>query len=73
MISSDHTVRLETNKKTEKSTNPWRLINMRLNSQWITEEVKKSNKINKNTWRQMKMKRSKNLWDAAKAALRQKL
>ena len=49
-------MRLEINKKTEKSTNPWRLIHMRVNSQWTTEEVLKSNKINQNTWRQMKMK-----------------
>ena len=40
MISSnDNTMRLEIKKKTEKGTNPWRLNNMLLNSQWVTEEV----------------------------------
>ena len=46
MISSnDNTMRLEIKKKTEKGTNPWRLNNMLLNSQWVTEEVKKVIKL----------------------------
>ena len=42
-IFSDHnTIRLEINnkKKTAKNTNMWRLNNMLLNYQWITEEIK---------------------------------
>ena len=42
-IFSDHnTIHLEINnkKKTAKNTNTWRLNNMLLNNQWITEEIK---------------------------------
>ena len=42
-IFSDHNaIRLEINnkKKTAKNTNTWRLNNMLLNNQWITEEIK---------------------------------
>ena len=41
-IFSDHTMRLEINyrKKNVKNTNTWRLNNMLLNNQWITEEIK---------------------------------
>ena len=41
-IFSDHNaIRLEINKKkTAKNTNMWRLNNMLLNNQWITEEIK---------------------------------
>ena len=42
-IFSDHyAVRLKINykKKTVKNTNTWRLNNMLLNNQWITEEIK---------------------------------
>ena len=42
-IFSDHSaLRLEINyeKKTIKNTNTWRLNNMLLNNQWITEEIK---------------------------------
>ena len=42
-IFSDHdTMRKEINykKKTSKNTNTWRLNNMLLNNQWITEEIK---------------------------------
>ena len=42
-IFCDHNaIQLEINKKkTAKNTNTWRLNNMLLNNQWITEEVKK--------------------------------
>ena len=43
-IFSDHNTRkLEINykKKTAKNTNIWKQNNMLLNSQWITEEIKK--------------------------------
>ena len=46
-IFSDHnTVRLDVNyrEKTIKNTNIWRLNNMLLNNQQITEEVKKKSK-----------------------------
>ena len=42
-IFSDHNaIRLEINnkKKTAKNTNTWRLNNLLLNNQWITEEIK---------------------------------
>ena len=56
-------------KKTIKNTNIWRLNNMLLNNQQITEEIKKEIKIcietnkNENTATQ-------NLWDSVKAMLR---
>jgi len=59
-------------KKTVRSTNTWRLNNMFLNNQQITEEIKREIKKfletnnNENTTTQ-------NLWDAAKAVLRGKL
>ena len=71
-IFSDHNaVRLDVNyrKKTIKTTNIWRLNNMVLNNQQITEEIKKEIKIciemneNENTTTQ-------NLWDSVKAVLR---
>ena len=58
-------------EKTAKNTNTWRLNNMLLNNQWITEEIKEEikkyleAKDNKDTIPQ-------NLWDAAKAVLREK-
>ena len=57
--------------KTVKNTNTWRLNNMLLNNQEITEEIKEEVKKyletndNENTMIQ-------NLWDAAKAGLRGK-
>ena len=71
-IFSDHNaVRLDVNyrKKTVKNSNIWRLKNMLLNNQQITEEIKKEIKIciemneNENTTTQ-------NLWDTVKAVLR---
>ena len=73
-IFSDHNaMRLEINykKKTAINTNMWRLKNMLLNNQWVTEEIKEEIKKyletneNENTTIQ-------NLWDAAKAVLRGK-
>ena len=42
-VFSDHNaIRLEINhkKKTAKNTNTWRINNMLLNNQWITEEIR---------------------------------
>ena len=71
-IFSDHNaVRLDLNykRKTIKNSNIWRLNNMLLNNQQITEEIKKEIKIcigtieNENTTTQ-------NLWDTVKEVLR---
>ena len=71
-IFSDHNaVRLDVNyrKKAIKNTDIWRLNNMLLNNQQITEEIKKEIKIciemneSENTTTQ-------NLWDSVKAVLR---
>ena len=71
-IFSDHNeVRLDLNyrRKTIKNSNIWRLNNMLLNNQHITEEIKKEIKIcikmneNENTTPQ-------NLWETVKAVLR---
>ena len=73
-IFSDHNVvNLDVNyrEKTIKNTNIWRLNNMLLNNQQITEEIKKEIKIcietseNENTTTQ-------NLWDSVKALLRER-
>ena len=43
IFSNHNAMQLKTNnkKKTAKNTNTWRLNNMILNNQWITEEIKK--------------------------------
>ena len=73
-IFSDHNeVRLDLNyrRKTIKNSNIWKLNNMLLNNQQITEEITKEIKIciemneNENTTTQ-------NLWDTVKAVLRGK-
>ena len=65
-------MRLDINykKKTVRNTNTWRLNNMFLSNQWVTEEIKREIKKkfletndNENTTTQ-------NLWDGAKAVLR---
>ena len=68
-IFSNHSatqLEIHNKKKTSKNTNTWRLNNMLLNNEWITEEIKEEIKKdlaaneNKDTTLQ-------NLWDAAKA------
>ena len=58
-------------KKTIKNTNIWRLNNMLLNKQQMTEEIKKVIKIciemNEN-----ENKITQNLWDSVKAVLRRR-
>ena len=67
IFSDNSAMRLEINYKkiTAKSTNMWRLNNMLLHNQWITEEIKKYLETNENRTIQ-------NLWDTAKAVLRGK-
>ena len=68
IFSNHNAIQLDINnkKKTAKHTNTWRLNNMLLNNQWITEEIKEEIKQyleasdNKDTTLQ-------NLWDATKA------
>ena len=54
-------------KKPVRNTNTWKLKNMCLNNQQVTEAIKKflATNDNENTTNQ-------NLWDAAKAVLREK-
>ena len=59
-----------TRKKTAKNTNKWRINNMLLNSQWITEEIKSKNYLEANDNKDTILQ---NLWDAAKAVLRESL
>ena len=73
-ICSDHSAtRLDINnkKKTVRNTSTWRLNNMFLNNQQVTEEIKKEIKkfIERNDNENMT---NQNLWDAAKAILRGK-
>ena len=73
-IFSDHnTMRLDINykKKTVRNTNTWRLNNMLLNNQQVTEEIKRKIKkfLDKNDNENMTIQ---NLWDTAKTVLRGK-
>ena len=73
IFSNHNTMILEVNykKKTVKHTNTWRLNNMLLNIQRITEEIKGEIKkyLEANENKSMTIQ---NLWDAAKAVLRGK-
>ena len=53
-------------KKTIRNTNSWRLNNTFLNNQQVTEEIKKFLETNDN-----ENMTTQNLWDAAKAVLRE--
>ena len=65
-------MRLEINtrkkKKTVKNTNTWRLNNMLLNNQWITEETKQEIKKYLET-NEHESKNIQKLWHEVKAAL----
>ena len=72
IFSNDNTMRLDINykKKAVRNTNTWILNNRFLNNQQVTEEIKREIKKfletsnNENT--------AQNLWDKAKAVLREK-
>ena len=55
-------------EKNCKNTNTWRLNNMLLNNQWMTEEIKEE--ILKYLANDNKYTTIQNIWDAAKAVLR---
>ena len=56
-------------KKTIKNSNTWRLSNMLLNNQQITEEIKKEIKICIEM-NEIENTITQNLWDSVKAVLR---
>ena len=66
-------MRLDINykEKTVRNTNTWRLTNMFLNNQQVTEEIKREIKKILETNDNENMT-TQNLWDAAKAVLRGK-
>ena len=66
-------MRLDINykKNTVRNTNTWRLNNMLLNNQQVTEEIKREIKKFLETDDNENMK-TQNLWDTAKAVLRGK-
>ena len=71
-IFFNHTaMRLDVNykKKIVRNTNTWRLNNMLLNNQQVTEEMKREIKKFLETNDNENMT-TQNLWDAAKAVLR---
>ena len=73
IFSNHNAMRLDINykKKTVKNTNTWRLNNMFLNNQLVTEESKREIKKFQETNYNENI--TQNLWDAAKAVLRGKL
>ena len=73
-VFSDHNaMRLDINykKKTVRNTNTWRLNNIFLNNQKVTEEIKREVKKCQETNDSENMT-TQNVWDAAKAVLRGK-
>ena len=73
IFSNHNALRLDINykKKTVRNTNTWRLNNMFLNNQQVTEEIKREIKQILET-NDNENKTIQNLWDAAKAVLRGK-
>ena len=70
-LTTHYEIRNKLQEKTVKSRNTWRLKNILLNNQWITEEIKEEIKkyleVNNNENIMIQ-----NLWDTAKAVLRGK-
>ena len=73
MFSNHNAVRLDINykKKTVKTINTWKLNDLFLNNQQVTEEIKREIKKFLETNNNENMT-TQNLWDAAKAVLRAK-
>ena len=71
IFSDQNAMRLDTKKKTVRNTNTWRLNNMLLNNQQVTEEIKRKIKKFLETNDNENMT-TQNLWDTAKAVLRGK-
>ena len=73
MFSDHNAMRLDINnkEKTARNTNTWRLNNMFLNNQHVTEEIKREIKNFLETNENENMT-TQNLWDTAKAVLRGK-
>ena len=57
-------------KKAVRNTNTWRLNNMFLNNQQVTEEIKRETKKKFLETNDNENATTQNLWDAAKAVLR---
>ena len=68
--SDDNTIRLDSNYKKKTVENTWRVNNTFINSQQVTEEIKRE--IEKFLERNDNENMTQNLWDAAKAVLRGK-
>ena len=73
IFSNHNAVRLDINykEKTVRNTNTWRLNNMFLNNQQVTEEIKREIKKFLET-NSSENTTAQNLWDAAKPVLRGK-
>ena len=67
-------MRLDINykRKTVRNTNTWRLHNTFLNNQQVTEEIKREIKKKNLEINEVENMTTQNLWDAAKAVLREK-
>ena len=72
IFSSHKVMKLDINykKKTVRNINIWRLNNTSLNNQQVTEEIKRE--IKKFLETNGNENKTQNLWDAAKAVLREK-
>ena len=73
-IFSDHVMRLDINYKKKKSagnTNTWRLNSMFLNNQQVAEEIKREIKKKFLETNDCENMTTQNLWDSAKAILRE--
>ena len=67
----EYSININHKKKSVRNTNTWRLSNMFLNNQQVTEEIKREIKKFLETNDNENMT-TQNLWDAAQAVLRGK-